>query len=33
MKEDVETGYGGEQLHKMLQEEGYMNIPSLFPRK
>jgi 5'-hydroxyaverantin dehydrogenase len=33
INEDVETGYGGERWVKMLERDGFMNIPSLFPKK
>ena len=31
--EDVETGYGGDRWVKMLKKDGFMEIPSLFPKK
>ena len=33
INEDVETGYGGERWVKMLEKDGFMDIPSLFPKK
>ena len=30
--EENETGWGGENYIKMLEQDGYMDIPSLFPR-
>jgi hypothetical protein len=31
-EEEDETGWGGEDYTKMLEEHGVMDIPSLFPR-
>jgi 5'-hydroxyaverantin dehydrogenase len=33
INEDVETGYGGERWVKILEKDGFMDIPSLFPKK
>lgn len=33
MDEDVDEGYGGSKLKQMLIDEGFMDIPSLFPPK
>lgn len=31
--EDVETGYGGSKILEVLEQDGFMKIPSLFPAK
>ena len=31
--EDVETGYGGKEILKVLEDDGFFNISSLFPKK
>jgi 5'-hydroxyaverantin dehydrogenase len=33
MKEEVETGYGGTGYLEVLERDGLMDIPSLFPHK
>lgn len=33
INEDFETGYGGERWVKMLQQDKFTDIPSLFPKK
>lgn len=31
--EEVDTGYGGHKLLKVLEQDGFFDIPSLFPKK
>lgn len=31
--EHVETGWGGEKLAKLLEQDGFLDIPGLIPRK
>lgn len=33
IEEDVETGYGGHQILKVMEQDGFFDIPSLFPKK
>ena len=33
IEEDVESGYGGKGILEVLERDGFMDIPSLFPKK